>query len=197
MIPPKDGRRSKGVNLVGLVKALRVYRKEHPLPELSPEAHALLNEQILASEWYPFRAHLEILGAAYQVLADSKPENALQMGISGGKAIWTSTHRSAVEGREPVRALKSMPALWRTYFDFGSVDVDVVDSMTVRFTVRDYPDVPVYHGMTIAGWHTAVALVSGAPEATVEILERPWESGCRNQVHVIHLAPTAAKARPR
>src|SRR5512146_1244955 len=94
VVPPKDGRRSKGVNLVGLVKALRVYRKDHLLTELSPEAHALLNEHILASEWYPLRLHLEILGVGYRVLAGSKPENALQMGVSGGKVIWTSTHRS-------------------------------------------------------------------------------------------------------
>jgi uncharacterized protein (TIGR02265 family) len=184
------------VNLVGLVKALRVHRKQHPLPEMSPEADALLNEHILPSEWYPLRAHLEILGVAYRLLAGSKPENALQMGVTGGKAIWTSTHRGVVEGRDPVRALKSMPAVWRTYFDFGSLDVDVDDPTTVRFTVRDYPDVPVYHGMTIAGWHLAVALVAGAPGATVELLERPWEGRSPTQVHVVRLAPTATKPRP-
>ncbi|HVU00546.1 MAG TPA: DUF2378 family protein [Polyangiaceae bacterium] len=188
MIPPRDGRKSKGVNLVGLVKALRAYRKGRPLPAMSPEAEALLGDHILASEWYPLRTHLEILEIAYRVLAGSRPENALQMGVTGGKAIWTSTHRGVLEGRNAVRALESMPAVWRTYFNFGSLDVEVTDPTTVRFTVQDYPDVPVYHGMTIAGWHLAVALVSGATDATVEIVERPWAGGTSTQVHVLHLA---------
>jgi hypothetical protein len=195
VISPTDGRRSKGVNLIGLVKALRVHRKETPLPEMSAEARALLDDHILASAWYPLRAHLEILEVAYRVLAGSKPENAFQMGVTGGKAIWTSTHRGVIEGRDAVRALQSMPALWRTYFDFGSIDVDVLDPRTVRFTVRDYPDVPIYHGMTIAGWHLAVALISGAPASTAEILERPWEGESTTQVHVVRLARTGGENR--
>ena len=66
----------------------------------------------------------------------------------------------------------------------------------VQRVLRDYADVPIYHGMTIAGWHVAVALVSGAPGATADVIERPWEGKCSTQVHVVHLAPTAAKRRP-
>ena len=182
-----DGRRVKGVNLVGLVKTFKVYRRDHALPELSPETLALFDERILVSSWYPLSQLRELLDLAYSLLLKEKPENALAMGLTGGREIWTSAHRGVVAERDLLSALRAMGPAWGTYFNFGWLEVDELDAKTVRFTVRGYPDVPVVHGMTIAGWHLAAAQVAGAPKATAEVLVRPWEGGEADQVHVVHL----------
>jgi hypothetical protein len=180
-----DRRRVKGVNLVGLVRMCKVYRRQQPLAGLSPETLALIEERILVSSWYPLVQHLEILRFAYQHMMGANPDNAIAMGLAGGKEIWTTAHRGVVGERDTVRALRSMAPAWHTYFDFGSLDVSIADEHCARFTVRGYPDVPAEHGMTIAGWHLAAAHVTGHPSATVQVLERPWEHAGGEQVHVV------------
>jgi hypothetical protein len=153
---------------------------------MSPETQALLDERILVSSWYPLRPHLELLDFAYRLLLDQSPQKALAIGVAGGREIWTTAHRGVVGERDVLGALRAMGPAWQTYFNFGSLEVEVLDPKVVRFTVKGYPDVPVVHGMTIAGWHLAAAQVAGAPEATVQVLEKPWE-GKPHQVHVVRL----------
>jgi hypothetical protein len=181
---PRDDRHVKGINLVGLVKLLRVYRRQKPIRGLSPGAMALLDDRILVSSWYPLQHHWELLGFMYREMLGSDPEHALAMGLAGGKETWKGTHRVFVSERGAISALNSMGPAWRSYFDFGELDVDVEDEHTVRFTVRDYADCPVAHGMTIAGWHLAAAQLAGSPKATIEVLDKPW-AGAREQVHVV------------
>jgi hypothetical protein len=180
-----DGRRVKGVNLIGLVRMCKVYRRQQPLAGLSAETLALIDERILVSSWYPLVAHLEILDFAYRHMMAASPDNAIAMGLAGGKEIWTTAHRGVVGERDSIGALRSMGPAWHAYFDFGSLDVEIVDERTARFTVKGYPDVPVSHGMTIAGWHLAAAHVTGHPKAKVEVLARPWDGADGEQVHVV------------
>ncbi len=181
-----DGRHVKGVNLLGLVKTIKVLRRQRPIDGLSPETLALLEERVLVSSWYPLQHLWELLDVTYRELLGSEPARALEIGVMGGMEVWSGTHRVFVVERGPISVLRSMGPAWSSYFDFGSLDVTLVDERCVRFTVRDYPDVPVPHGMTIAGWHLAAARVAGCPEASAEVVEAPWE-GAADQVHLVHL----------
>jgi hypothetical protein len=186
-LTPDDGRRVKGVNLIGLVKAFKVYRRTHPLDGVSPETLALLDERILVSSWYPLKQHLELLELAYRLLMAESPKAALDMGLAGGREIWTSAHRGVVAERKVSSALRAMGPAWATYFNFGWLEVEQLETRTARFTVRGYPDVPLVHGMTIAGWHLAAAHVAGATSATAEVVVRPWRGEGPDQVHLLHL----------
>ena len=105
--------------------------------------------------------------------------------LAGGKEIWTTAHRGVVGERDTARALFAMGPAWQTYFDFGSLAVEPVGQRAMRFRVQGYADVPVCHGMTIAGWHLAAAQVTGRPDATVEVLQRPWEGKATELMHVV------------
>jgi hypothetical protein len=184
VVASRSARHVKGINIVGLVRALKVYRREHPLPPLSDDARALFEDRILESSWYPLEPQRELLATMYRVMCDEDPDKALLMGVIGGQQAWSGTHRGVLGSRGPMQALKSMGPAWATYFDFGSLDVEPIGEAAARFTVRGYADVPVYHGMTIAGWHLAAAQVAGSEEASVEVVERPWE-GAPRQVHIV------------
>lgn len=185
-----DGRHVKGVTLEQLVKAVKGLQRRKPQLRLTPRTEVLLQERILVSKWYPLQFNWELSAFLYREMLGSKPDNALMAGVAGGTEAWSGPHRIFVAERGPLDALRAMGPAWRSYFDFGSLVVEAIDAGTVRFTIEGYPDIPVYHGMLIAGWHLAAARLSGSPDATAEVEQRPWE-GAQKQVHVVRFTAPA------
>jgi len=181
-----DGRHVKGVTLEQLVKAVKGLQRRRPQLRLSPRTEIALQERILVSKWYPLQFNLELSAFLYREMLGGDPNNALMAGVAGGTEAWSGPHRIFVAERGPRDALRAMGRAWNSYFDFGSLAVDMLDADAVRFTIEGYPDIPVYHGMLIAGWHLAAARMSGCLDATVEVEQRPWE-GAPKQVHVVRL----------
>lgn len=184
--PAKDTqpRLAKGVNLVGLAKMLKVYARQRPLDGLGPAARKAMTERVLVSNWYPLSACREMLDFTYVHMLGRDPEQALMLGLLGGKEMWGSMHRGFLRD-EPIANLRAMTPAWPAYFNFGSLSVEPeMDGRAVRFTVHDYADAPEVHSMTIAGWHLAAAQLGGAPNAVVEVLRLPAH-GDPEQVHRI------------
>ncbi len=188
----EDGRRVKGVTLEQLVKAVKGLQRRMPHLRLSPRTEAALQERILVSKWYPLQLNLELSAFVYRQMLGSDPNNALMAGVAGGTEAWSGAHRIFVAERGPLDALRAMAPAWGSYFDFGSLTADTIDAGTVRFTIEGYPDIPVYHGMLIAGWHTAAARLCGAHDATADVEQRPWE-GAQKQVHVVRFTASAKR----
>jgi hypothetical protein len=63
--PVRRIRRAKGVNLVDLIKILKLHRRKTPIVGLGAQALQLFDEHILASDWYPHDLLLELLGYTY------------------------------------------------------------------------------------------------------------------------------------
>ncbi len=187
-----DGRHVKGVTLEQLVKTGKGLQRRMPHLRLSPRAELALQERILVSKWYPLQLNLELSALIYRELLRSNPDNALMAGVTGGTEAWSGAHRIFVAERGPREALAAMGPAWASYFDFGSLAVEAIGANAARFTIEGYPDIPVYHGMLIAGWHLAAARLSGSLDATVEVEQRPWE-GAAKQVHIVHFTEPAAR----
>jgi len=168
-------RQIKGLNLIALVKTLRMYRRKHPTVGLSPGAESLLTERILVNKWYSHAASLELMRVFYRHLLGSNPENALQAGIVGGLAAFEDNHRAFVVNGDPAASLYAMRHIWGTMLNFGELQAELVGEKSVRFTLTGYPDVPEVHGMLIVGWGIAAAQLSGAKDVTYSIERRPWQ----------------------
>ena len=63
---------------------------------------------------------------------------------------------------------------WRAHYNFGRLESEVSGDATVRFTIADYLDMPMVHGMMTAGGGVAAARAAGAANARATIFERPW-----------------------
>jgi hypothetical protein len=97
------------------------------------------------------------------------------MGLVGAKIALTSFHRAFVKPGDPLASALAMRHTWSSYFDFGALHAEAEGKRAVRFSVTDYADVPVFHGVMIAGWHMTAPQLAGAQKVTVEWLEKPWE----------------------
>ncbi|MFW6049982.1 MAG: hypothetical protein ACODAU_02340 [Myxococcota bacterium] len=170
-----QGRRARGTALIQLVKLLRGQRKKGPLRGLSPQAKALLDEHILPNEWYPLEPFREMMDFLHRELCGSSEEATLQAGEAGGKVLLTGPHKAFIQPGDPAASVFAMRHIWRAYYDFGELSGEMIDGPAVRFTLKGYPDITVAHGLMIAGWGVAAALVAGAADAGAEILERPWD----------------------
>lgn len=170
-----DKRHAKGTGVIEVVRTLRAHRRQGVLKDLSPAAEQLLDTHILPNEWYSFAAFRELLDFMYEHLLGSSEEAALQAGITGGRTLLKGPHKGFVTPGDPAATVYAMRHTWRVYFDFGSLEAEIVEGPAVRFTVSGYPDVSIMHGMTIAGWAVAAAQLAGSRNAGCEMLERPWQ----------------------
>ncbi|HVU04224.1 MAG TPA: hypothetical protein VHE30_20845 [Polyangiaceae bacterium] len=179
MAKPPSARRIKGVNVVGLARFLRARRKTTPLGHLSESAEALLEERILASEWYPFVPFLEIVQLTYKEVLGESEAKALEMGTAGGIQALGSYHKGFVRQNDPVGTLQLMRTAWPMYFDFGELSLEVESPRSAVFTLHGYDDVTPGHAGLIVGWHVASLIVSGAKNAKAQVLARPWVTAPR------------------
>lgn len=172
-------RYAKGVNLSQLVPLLRKRRRARPFGPLSPSAERLMEERILEHLWYPHAPFVELLRVMYREVLASNEANALTMGVLGGKHALQGAHKAFVVDNDPIASALQMRHSWRAYFNFGELKAATEGSHAVVLTLTGYPDVlPVHAGM-IVGWAVAAAQLGGAPEASAEIVEKPWVSGQR------------------
>lgn len=170
-------RKAKGTNLVQLVPLLKKTRHKQPLGTLSPSAEELLEERILDHVWYPHAPFLELLDVMWRIVLGKSEAHALQAGIVGGKAVLQGTHNTFILPNDPIGSAYAMRHSWRTYFNFGELKAEIDTERTVTLTLSGYADVPRVHAGMILGWAIAAAQLGGAPKATGEFLDKPWESG--------------------
>lgn len=173
-VKTETDRLTKGVSFIYLIKILKIYRRQHPLSGLSRATEALFNEHILPTKWYPHKCFIELLDITYRVILDSDEQNTVQMGINGGQAILKGVHGAFVRNGDPIGSVMALRHIWPTYYDFGGLNAELIESSSVIFTLIGYPDIELPHAMTILGWGIAAAQLGGAVGTNHEVLERPW-----------------------
>ncbi len=168
-------RHAKGVNLIHLVKMLKIYRRQRPLTGLSADAEALLGEHILATKWYRHELFLELLEVTFRQILNGDEEKAVAAGITGGRLVLQDIHKAFVQQGDPIGSVMAMRHTWPTYFDFADIKADLAGNDSVRFAVAGYPDIPMVHALTTIGWGIAAARLAGAKRAGYLVEDRPWE----------------------
>jgi hypothetical protein len=175
--PNKTDRHAKGVNIVDLVRRIKTFRRQHPSVKLSPAAEAVLLEYITPTKWYPLEVFHELVDFMYKKNLGSSADKAIEVGMAGGRAALEGFHKVYITKGDPAASVNAMRHGWRTYFDFGELEVKLEGDHTAYFTLKDYPDIPQVHGLLVIGWDMAAAQVAGAKKVTYEILESPWRGG--------------------
>lgn len=170
-----SNRHVKGASIVDLIKILRKTQKTRPLPSLSLPAHELLESQILVSQWYSFAAFIELLDVTYAVVLKRNELYAMEMGVAGGTIQLQGAHKVYLVEGNPKESAMAMRHTWRAHFDFGEVTSEAESDHAVALTLKGYEDVRVVHANLIVGFAVAAARLTGSPNATGEVFERPWD----------------------
>jgi hypothetical protein len=134
------------------------------------------------SDWYSFDVYQELMQLVFRDVIKGSEEAALEMGIIGGRAAFSSHHKQFVAPGKPLETLLALRHTWRVYYDFGTLTATADGPNAVRLVVGGYPDMGACHGNMIVGWHVAAAREAGAEGARSEILKAPW----RGDEQLIH-----------
>ncbi len=108
----------KGAHVLSAIKTLRAYR-EQALQLLPPHLHKYLQERILASMWYPFDDHLELLRAIGVIVGGSDPW--LLIGRAAARLDLAGLYNQFLRIGDPASTLKTMPAMWKSAHDSGEI----------------------------------------------------------------------------
>jgi len=166
-------RHAKGVNLIDLVKLLKIARREGRLGELSAEDAALLDERVLVSDWYPIESFWRLLELAHERVLNGSDDMTVMLGVAGATNVMGSVHAAYVSKEGIDRAARRFERGWASYFDFGSVKVTHSGGV-VRFTIQGYPDIPRIHALTTLGWLRATFTLVGLEPVRSVIVAAPW-----------------------
>lgn len=169
----------KGINLSQLVPLLRKRRRQQSLGMMSAAAERLMEERILDHLWYPHAPFVDLLRVLYREVLANNENNALSMGIAGGRVTLQGVHKAFVVPGDPVASAMAMRHSWQSYFNFGEQKAVQEGDRSVVLTINGYSDVTPIHAGLIAGWTVAAAQLGGAPQATCDIFEKPWLAGTK------------------
>jgi hypothetical protein len=173
-VSPSAARHVIGANTIDLIKLVKTLARARNTPlALSATAQAQLDKRVGLAEWLPLEFFLELLHVVDLEIIRGDETRALELGANGGTNMRGVLKAYTVAGN-PRSTVVAMRHAWRAHFDFGRISCDDSRGSTVRFTLEEYPDVAMPHGMTTAGWGLAAARAAGAHGATVNILSRPW-----------------------
>lgn len=170
--------------MVDLLKAVRHVRRMRTFVPLRADVEALLDERILATEWYSHEAFLGLVQFAFDHMLGRNEHKTLEMGTAGGRAQLLGPHRAFVYEGDQLASAWAMRHMWRISFNFGDLRAER-DQTGVRYDLFGYDDVPPAHAFMIAGWARAGAQLAGPGEANVEILERPWQGAAAFSFRVV------------
>ena len=169
-----SGRHVIGAVLVDLVKFLKNFERTsgRPIP-LSTMSRAAVDRRVMISEWVQVQVFHELLHVFDVIAVKGDEQRAMEMGAVGGTPMRGLLKAYSVPG-DPVGSVFSMRNAWRAHYDFGRLTSERTSDATVRFTVSEYLDMPMIHGMMTVGWGVAAARAAGAADLRVVVFERPW-----------------------
>jgi hypothetical protein len=118
--------KTKGTNLVDMVKFLRTQREkaEQLLP---PRLHAYLNTQLNVSAWYPEADMIELVKVLAKLLPGSGEEALVQIGRLNARMHLQGTYAHLLEDARPALLPVRAVALWRSMHDTGEFRLRVED----------------------------------------------------------------------
>lgn len=173
----RDARHVKGLQLRGVVRALRGWARETGQPLSVPRQieRYFGAERVMATGWYPFADFLLVLDLWHRVCHGGTEQGAVRMGDLGARETIALAGRAQVD-RGVEAALGGFSRHWQQAFDFADLHVERSGRQArVRFV--DYDDIGLLHGLLHVGWFRAKVELAGAQGATARAATRPWESG--------------------
>jgi hypothetical protein len=167
----------RGTSLASVVRVLRAYGRERPLPDLGPWERDLLQRRVSPTTWYSLKVFDSLLQLTHRFVFDGSESAAQNMGRAYARAKLDAFAEIAAV-RDPLEALSGFAQRWRDEFNFGEVTISPLPAREgdhgVRVRIAGYPDMSACHGHSIMGFTLEVAQAASAQSPRLQVEERPW-----------------------
>jgi hypothetical protein len=152
-----------------IAKALGGEALDRILDEISPQARAVLREEIMVSSWYPLSALLEVAAAVERIhgrggaadLFRGMGRNAAQMALQG-------VHQSFAKENDPGFVIKMTPLLWGQYYDSGRAEAESSGTNSAVCRILEFEEPHRAICLGVIGWGEAAIEIWGGRDARVE-----------------------------
>jgi hypothetical protein len=167
----------RGTSLASVVRVLRAYARERPLPDLGPWERDLLQRRVSPTTWYSLKVFDSLLQLAHRFVFDGSESAAQNMGRVYARAkLEAYPEYGAI--RDPLESLSRFAMRWRDEFNFADVTITPLPSREgeqgVRIRIAGFPDMSACHGHAIMGFSLEIARHASADAPKLSIEERPW-----------------------
>jgi hypothetical protein len=162
--------RAKGITILDAVKFLRA-RRDDALEVLPGSLHGYLDDQIVASMWYPESDLVELIRAVAKLLPGPMDRALMLMGERGARA------QTLVYG-DLIRGIVSQSrtfALWSTQHDTGEMRSTMEAPNRARVELVGFEDTSREFCLLLGGYVAGTLAINGITDASVQKLScRLW-----------------------
>ncbi len=152
-----------------IAKQLGVEALDRLLDEVSPQARAVLKEEIMVSSWYPLSALIEVAAALERLhggggdleIFRGMGRNAAQMALQG-------VHQSFAKENDPGFVIKMTPLLWGQYYDSGRAEAEALGPNSAVCRILDFEAPHRSICLGLVGWGEAAIEIWGGRNPRVE-----------------------------
>ncbi len=136
----------KGTTILDLVRILRATKEKDFNKYLEPADWDIINDTVMASQWYRGDSYWRIAYAVACVVGEKKLDNLYSFGRLAAKSRIQMFKRIVVP-HDPVASLEKYISFWENYYDFEGAEYRKaeIDSGQGRIIVKtyDYPDMTI------------------------------------------------------
>ena len=165
----------KGSMLVGFVKAIKADPSGKLLAELSDEAKLIVEERILAANWYPFAPYKICFQAVCQINAQSNPEAMRQFGRKAGEETMSSIYRTIFNKTDAEGIMDSFRVIGNTVYDRITVKDEMIADNRIRISFHDFDKDFKEWYLVGLGWIERTFELAMKTTVNATILEKSWE----------------------
>jgi hypothetical protein len=174
----------KGSMLVGFVKAIKADTTGRFDDVLSDEAKTLIENRILAANWYPFEAYKNCFQAVCKVNAQSNPQIMYQFGQKAGEETMSSIYRTVFQKDSAEGVMESFAVIGNTVYDSVTVATEVIGDNEIKLTITDFdPDFEEWYQVG-RGWIERTLELVLQKDVTSNIVDKSWDGAPATVIHM-------------
>ena len=162
--------RVKGITILDAVKFLRA-KRDDAAEVLPPALHSYLDDQIVASMWYPETDLVELIRAVAKLLPGPIDRALMMMGERGARAQ-TVVYGDLIRG---IQSNSRTFALWSSQHDTGEMRSTMEAPNRVRVELVGFENTSREFCLLLAGYLAGTLAINGITDGSVQKLScRLW-----------------------
>lgn len=165
----------KGSVVIPVVKAIKSDKSGVFDKYLTDKDREIISQKILPSIWYPFETYKHCINAVFDVYAKKNPDVLREWGRNFAQEAMTTIYTPYVKGRDPLVFLNKYEMIYKSFLDFGMVEVIPEKDKQVLFKLHNLDPECVPFFYLLQGWLERGMELCGANNIKLEFISKSWE----------------------
>ena len=172
-----DQQHVKGTMLADMVRMIRANKDRNWHDYLEEGDWEIVNGRVFPAKWYPLEVFQRLGYATFKVLAGGDLATVRMFGKMRGEVLFGEVYTSALTVQDPARALNHYTKIYKSLFDFSTIEFEQVGSNHVIIT-HDYdPDdeANTPYCYLMMGYFDALIEMTGGTNGHIDLTSKQWE----------------------